>query len=244
MRFDEFLELLLRTAGCTELRLRSSAYPGMKRYSFGDPSPYVLGCALRPGAYLSHRSALEVHGLLPADNRIYVNKEQSAKPPLEGRLSQEAITRAFANNARVSNYVLTWERYSFVLLSGKNTRRLDVSEQQLPDGARVEVTSLERSLVDATVRPSYCGGVENVAVAYAGAKGRLDQARLLKVLARLEYVYPYHQAVGFYMQRAGYAKAELEKIRSLGLQYDFYLAHKLQRPAYSPEWKIYYPRGL
>jgi hypothetical protein len=48
------------------------------------------------------------------------------------------------------------------VLSGKHTGGLEVREMPLASGAKVRVTSLERTLIDATVRPGYVGGVASV----------------------------------------------------------------------------------
>jgi len=51
------------------------------------------------------------------------------------------------------------------------------------------VTSIERTLVDAAVRPQYSGGVTAVLRAYGKAGGRLSIKRLLSILTNLDYLY-------------------------------------------------------
>jgi hypothetical protein len=217
----------------------------LTRLCWGNPSPYSVGVSLRSGAYLSHASAVFLHGLtgeLP--KTIYVNKEQSAKAPGSSGLTQEAIDRAFKNGQRRSTYIFEYDAYRFVLLSGKNTNRLEVSDVQVDDGAVVSVSKLERTLIDIVVRPLYAGGVFEVAKAYVAAKEQVSTSVLLATLRKLAYVYPYHQAIGYYMERAGYERGKLERFRSLGLQYDFYLANKMPLPRYVPEWRLWVPNDL
>jgi hypothetical protein len=64
---------------------------------------------------------------------------------------------------------------------------------------------------------------------------------LVASLKKLDYVYPYHQAIGFYMQRAGYEKARYERLRSLGLNFDFYLSHGLTTRQHNAEWRLFVP---
>lgn len=215
------------------------------RYAWGNVSAYAVAQSLRPQAYLSHASAMFLHGLThQVPKTIYVNKEQSPKPLHEALLSQEALDRAFKNVARVSNYVFLFEEYRFVLLAGKNTGRLEVSEMDGPNGEILQVTKLERTLIDIAVRPVYAGGVFEVLAAYQAAKDRLSFNTLLATLRKLGHAYPYHQAIGFYMERAGYDEAKLSRLRDLGLKWDFYLTHQIADPEYSPTWKLYYPKGL
>jgi hypothetical protein len=237
----------LESQGLTKVVLSSPSVPSapVTRYIWGPLSLYALGASLRPEAYVSHASAVFLHGLteqLP--KTLYVNKEQSAKPAPSGELTQEAIDRAFAGTQRSSTYVYPYEGYRFVILSGKNTNRLEVSQLQDPQGQLVEATKLERTLIDIAVRPAYAGGVFEVMTAYRAAKDRVSVNTLVATLQQLEYVYPYHQAVGFYLQRAGVEPQKLERLKQLGLRFDFYLAHRMGPTAYSPEWRIHFPEGL
>jgi len=221
------------------------AQQNFTRYVWGDASPYAVAQTLKTGAYLSHASAVFLHGLTEQIPKvIYVNKEQSPKPAPEGPLSQGGIDHAFRNAPRVSNYTFKYDDYRITLLSGKNTGRLEVSEMTGPKGEVLEVTKLERTLIDIAVRPNYAGGVFEVLAAYRAAKDRVSFNTLLATLRKLSHVYPYHQAIGFYMERAGYEQAKLDRLRELGLNFDFYLTNRVAKPQYSPTWRIHYPEGL
>ena len=67
---------------------------------------------------------------------------------------------------------------------------------------------------------------------------------MLATLKRLNYLYPYHQAIGFYMQQAGYAAKQYERLKEPGLHFDFYLAHDIRDRDYREEWRVFYPKGL
>lgn len=238
----------LETHGLSRIALRppdSVQTRPIVRFAWGPASMFAVGVSMRLGAYLSHGSAVFLHGLTDQiPKTIYVNKEQSAKPPPAVGLTQEGIDRAFANSQRSSTYVFSHEGYRFVLLSGKFTNRLEVSELKGPQGEFVDVTKLERTLIDIAVRPAYAGGVFEVAKAYRAATDRVSVNTLAATLKQLGYVYPYHQAVGFYLQKAGVEPAKLERLKQLGLSFDFYLSHKMGPTAYSPEWRIHFPEGL
>lgn len=215
------------------------------RYAWGDVSAYAVAETLKTDAYLSHASAVFLHGLTEQIPKvIYVNKEQTPKPEPSGELTQAGIDNAFRNAPRVSNYVFKYDDYRITLLSGKNTGRLEVSELTGPGGEVLDVTKLERTLIDIAVRPNYAGGVFEVLAAYRAAKDRVSFNTLLATLRKLNYVYPYHQAIGFYMERAGYDPAKLNRLKELGLNFDFYLTNRVANPQYSSTWRIYYPEGL
>jgi hypothetical protein len=215
------------------------------RYLWRNPSPIEIASTLRSNAYLCHSSAVFVHGLTQQLPRVlYVNYEQSVKPRPSGELVQSAIDRAFRGKQRESTFAFEYDGFKFILLSGKNTQNLEVQNMLLPTGGKVEVTSLERTLVDIAVRPTYAGGVYQVLDAYQGAKDKVSIGKLIATLKKLDYIYPYHQAIGFYLERSGLGEKQTERLRELGLNYNFYLTHGMKDMAYSDRWKLFHPKGM
>ena len=111
-------------------------------------------------------------------------------------------------------------------------------------GANLRVTNIERTLIDIAVRPAYAGGPLQVLAAYRGAMDRVSVGVLVATLRKLEYIYPFHQAIGFYMERAGYPESKFTRLKELGLEFDFYLSYGVKDPEYIPKWRLYIPRGL
>lgn len=240
----EFLKFVLERTSLQEvdfLALQHSRASNIVRYVWGEASPYQLACSMKRQAYLSHSTAVFLHGLTDQNPKtIYVNHEQTEKSH-SGTLSQENIHRAFASKQRQSKFLFKCGEHQFLLLSGKNTARLEVTAFSEPN---VEVTSIERTLIDIAVRPAYGGGVYHVLDVYRAAKDRFSIRKLIATLKKLNYVYPYHQVIGFYMQRAGYREKDYSALKELGLNFDFYLAHDLREKDFDSEWRLFFPRNF
>lgn len=245
MTFTSFLKFLIDETKLREITIPSEHYSDEKRYIWDDPSIYSIALSLKPKSYLTHGSAVVLHGLTDQiPKTLYVNYEQSPKPQ-GSSLTQESIDRAFANRQRQSNLTYKYEDFQIVVINGKHTDRLEVTQLPGNDGELLNVTKLERTLIDIAVRPNYAGGVVQVLEAFERAKPKVSINTLVATLKKLNYVYPYHQVIGFYMERAGYAESQWQKLLKLGLRFDFYLTYQLPaNKKCDPKWRLYYPDGL
>ncbi|MDR3712334.1 MAG: hypothetical protein P4L51_05925, partial [Puia sp.] len=246
---NQFIRFMLENTPLREVSIRAADLDNWhlrraSRYVWDSASPYAVAATIEQGAYLSHGTAVLLHGLtdqLP--HTIYVNREQTSEGRSYDSLTQESIDTAFSHKPRTSNAVFTYEQSQIVLMHGKNTGRLEVGTIEF-NRERLPVTKLERTLIDITVRPIYGGGVYQVLEAYRSAKDRISTATLVATLAKLEFVYPYHQAIGFYMQKAGYPSKALARLKALDMPFNFYLAHDIRDRAFDPEWRLFYPKGF
>lgn len=243
------IDMMAREGRLAEIELRReasrSSRGAIKRYAWGNASPHQIALSLRKGSYLSHSTAMFLHALTEqVPKTIYANKEQSTKPRSSTGLSQPAIDRAFKSSPRTSKNIFVSGGYRYVLLSGKQTGRLEVSGIRTATGETIEATNLERTLIDVVVRPAYAGGVYEILEAYRSAKNRLDFDILFATLVELDYVYPYHQSIAFLMERASYPEAHLSKLRELGISWNFYLDYKIEEPAFDESWKLFHPKGI
>lgn len=241
----EFIEFMQRRGELRVHLFKADNYAEkVTRYSWGEVSPYALATSIRKNAYLTHGTAMFIHGITDLNPKtIYINHEQSPKPS-GGNLSQRGLDLAFAGKQRTSKLTFTNGQIQVLVINGKNTGRLEVENAKDPEGSEVEVTSLERTLIDIAVRPAYAGSIFQVLDAYIEAKDRISINRISMILKRLEYVYPYHQAIGFLLERAGCSPERCELLQKMGLEFDFYLTHGMKEPEYNERWQLYFPRGL
>lgn len=210
-------------------------------------SIYKITSRIATKGYFSHYSALYLNDLTEQiPKTIYINSEQMPKPINKSSLIQKNIDLAYSRKQRISNNFATFENYTIYLLNGKNTKNLGVIELSLDDNVRVNVANIERTLIDIVVRPSYSGGIQQVLDSFKiASKKNVSINKLCSILKKLDYVYPYHQAIGFYLERSGaYKKYQIDLLRKFDKNYNFYLFHNIKEKEYSKDWKIFYPKGF
>jgi hypothetical protein len=244
--YDRFAELLIEQSLLQEVRLAFPSRPGtVLRYCWEDVATTEIVQSINRAGYFSHYSAMQLNGLtLQIPKVIYFNIEQKATPG-GGTLTQAGIDRAFKAKCRTSSNIVHHGDRSICLLSGGNTGQLGVEIMDAPEGeSQIRVTSVERTLIDATIRPVYSGGVFEVRGAFAAAKERVSVNKLTAMLKKLDYTYPYHQAIGFFMERAGYRDTQLKLLRKFPIEFDFYLDYALKEVEYDSHWRIYFPKDF
>jgi hypothetical protein len=144
----------------------------------------------------------------------------------------------------MSKYVYAFDSYRVVLLSGKQTGQAGVADLKGPEGETLPATTLARTLVDIVVRPAYAGGITQVLEAYRGARGKVTGPEIAGILTELDYVYPYHQAVGYLLEKAGFAPDDAGVLKKIGMRFDFYLTHGMKQPRYEESWRLFVPQGF
>jgi len=241
----KFISFLIEKS---KLQKKVFEFPTRKinRYTWGDISLYELVLSLKPLSFFSHYSAMYFNNLTnQVPKTIYLNHEQTPKPKSPGKLTQEKIDFAFRCKTRLSNTITKYGDANVRVLNSMYTGDLGVTKIEVSEGFNVRLTDIERTLIDITVRPEYSGGPIEVLAAFRNAVEKVSINKLVSILKNIGYIYPYHQAIGFYLEVSGvYRKSQIELLRKIGMQHNFYLMHQIQNPKYSSKWKLFYPEAL
>lgn len=215
-------------------------------FSWKTRDEFTVISGLKSDSYFTHYSALYLHQLsLQIPKTIYLNFEHN--PIMNSKMEENSLTQSSIDNAFKGSQRKSLSSYSFFdkkiyITNGKYTGKLGVIKK-LNDIQCFDFTDLERTLIDISVRPVYSGGVFEVLEAYRLAKNKVNVAKMADYLVRLNYIYPYHQVIGFYMEKAGYTEADLGYFTK-EIQFNFYLTYDIRNKAFSDRWKLFYPKGF
>ena len=148
------------------------------------------------------------------------------------------------DRCRISNNRIDFRDIKVCLLNGQNTSRLGVTKTDF-NGLTINVTNIERTLIDSTVRTVYTGGIGEVAKAFANAIEKFSVEKIADYLRDLNYTYPYHQAIGYYLDRtAKFSDNELSPLRKYPVEFDFFITYQLRNPDYNEKWRLFIPKGF
>lgn len=214
-------------------------------YGYGEPPLNILALSLKKNSYLSHYSAVVFHNLTEQiPKTIFVSSELSKKIEKESSLTQEKIKEALSKEQRTSSQQATINDYTIYLLEGKYTGQKGIITQEDAQKNNIRVTDLERTLIDIAVRPNYAGGIYEVLKAYENAVDNVSINRLNSYLKHLNFIYPYEQVIGFYLEKTGvYRDTQIDLLKR-DFEYDFYLTYAMKDMEYSQKWRLFYPKGF
>lgn len=243
----DFIAFLVKQGWLRTIRLELPNRP-LAVYTWGDIPVLQALLHVKENSYFSHYTAMRWLGLTEqVPNTLYLSHERPGPSANRSELNQEAIDGAFRSPPRISQNIAQFGDWRVALISSAQAGDEGVVQDvQSGYGAptTVRFTNMERTLIDAVVRPSYSGGVGEVAKAFEMAQDRFSANALAFMLRRLDYNYPYHQAIGFYMERAGYRGRQLERFKKLPMPLDFYLTHGMDQTRYVRDWKIHVPANF
>lgn len=254
----DFIKFLTDQNIIKPIKVQISKNKSQIKYLFGEPDKYLTPLTIAKDAYFSHFTAMYLHDLteyLP--KKIYITTEQSQKNNSQKNrsLKQKNIDKAFSKSMRKTNHIAEFDNFKVYILNGKFTDKLGVPSKHyfldLQNTNQVKnnvkelfVTDVERTLLDCTIRPGYCGGVQEVLEGYKRAQDIISVNKLLVYLKKMDLVYPYHQAIGFYLEKANYGESQLKLVENIDIEYDFYLTYNIKDKTYSKRWQLYYPKFL
>lgn len=245
---SKFITFLVKRTKLREIEIKfpSTLIRNFYRYSWGEASPLAIAASLKPEFYFSHYTAMFFHQLTEqVPKKIYLTWQQPEKARIIKPLAQKKIDWAFSQRPRISENIASCNGHQICILYGMHTGSLGIIESEGPEGEKLRVTDVERTLIDITVRPFYAGGVFEVLKAFKFAKDRVSINKLAVMLKKIGYIYPYHQAIGFYIEKSGvYKESAINIFRKMNINYDFYLTYQMKDKAYSKDWRLFYPKGL
>ncbi len=220
-------------------------------YTWGEIDSMLVLMCLIDNSFYSHYTAMRIHGLTEQiPKTIYISVEKKSPTHNPDNLSQEAIDSAFQKQPRATQNIveLSDGKSRVAFLQSAYHEEIGLEDIRIvtknPEGIPIRCTSLERTMIDIAIRPFYAGGVAEVMKAFENAKGLLKVNKMSAMLKKMKFLYPYHQVIGYYLERAGYKSTLVDIFRDQPMDYDFYLTHGMEHTNYCEAWRLFIPQGF
>jgi hypothetical protein len=213
-------------------------------------SLYETATAMFPAGYFCNLSAIYCQSLTnQVPKTVYICTESNArKTRANDALTDSKLRQAFLKPHRYTSFIFNFPAGDLVMIermrqTDSGVVSISSSAGLLPYNSRV--SCVERALIDAVVSPQYNGGIASVADYFAHARGRIDMIKLIDIYRELDFIYPYYQAIGFFLERTGMSDLAGIFRAAFAPKNRFYLDHNAKSSwKYDERWMIYYPEGV
>lgn len=237
----DFIKYIKEVCSINEINSLNESQSIIPLYAKIDADIYDLAAAVSRSSYFSFYTAISIHGLtLQLPKHLYMTNERKSLIRISNSLQQENIDAAFSKRPRQTSNVRSILNFQLHLINGQSNNRLGV----VPFRDCYYVTDVERTIIDSVVRPFYAGGVTQIFEAIVNAKNIIDIDKLVYYYKQMNFIYPYFQAIGFYLDRAGYDNNALAPFLKMRQVHKFYLTYNMRFTEFDPRWNLYYPRGF
>lgn len=198
---------------------------------------YDFACSLENKSFFPMFTSLNIQGLSNyRSNFVFISRERKERNNFTSRsLTQDAIDKAFSSNPRRTKAHDVINGYNLVLLESNNTEGIGIINY---NGYRV--SSINRAFIEIISNIHYFISPNNVINEFKIIKNKLDIDEILKIIEKFDFVYPYYQLAGYYLEEIGFTKNELFKFYSKKSDLIFYTIKNKKKYEFNEYWNIKY----
>ena len=203
---------------------------------------------LYPTGYISYKTALDYYNNDIPDNIYYCVEQTTNYNILKNKeeLEQSKIDQAFLKNYKLPKKLASIFNYNIFIIHTKYTNKAGIIECNFKN-SKIYLPEVERLLIDIIVRPELSGGIKDVINAYSNILLKYENVfnlkRLLEILNKLDYIYPYFQTIGYLLDRNLVNTLPFDAFKHK--QYKFYLTKGSINQSdllFDKKWNLFIPK--
>ncbi|MCG3680045.1 hypothetical protein [Aliarcobacter butzleri] len=198
---------------------------------------YDFVYSLEKNGFFSMFTSLNIQGLTNfRDNFIFISKERRKRVNFNSKdITQEAIDKAFTNKPRRTKAHDTIYNYNVVILESNNTQEIGIIKYK-----DYKISSINRAFVEIISNIQYSKTPDDVIYEFKNLKDKLDINEIFNIIEKFDFVYPYYQLAGYYLEKIGYLKEELSKFVNKKTDLIFYTIKNKEKYTLDEYWGIKY----
>ncbi|MDN5063330.1 hypothetical protein [Aliarcobacter butzleri] len=198
---------------------------------------YDFVYSLEKNGFFSMFTSLNIQGLTNfRDNFIFISKERMKRVNFNSKdITQEAIDKAFTNKPRRTKAHDTIYNYNIVILESNNTQEIGIIKYK-----GYKISSINRVFVEIISNIQYSKTPDDVIYEFKNLKDKLDINEIFNIIEKFDFVYPYYQLAGYYLEKIGFLKEELSKFFNKKTDLIFYTIKNKEKYTLDEYWAIKY----
>ena len=170
------------------------------------------------------------------DNFVFISKERVKRTEFKTKeLSQKSIDEAFKKQPRRTKALDKLDNFNIVILETNFTNNYEIINFE-----GYKISSINRGFVEIISNIQYFQSSEIVIDLFKEMKTSLDIEKIYNLIEKFDFLYPYFQLFGFYLEKIGFLKEELIKFYARKTDLKFYTQKAKDSYSFDDYWNIYY----
>ncbi|QKJ22432.1 hypothetical protein [Poseidonibacter lekithochrous] len=198
---------------------------------------YDFTYSLESRSFFPMFTSLNIQGLSNFREKfVFVSKERSQRSDFKSKnIKQDAIDNAFSKKPRMTQARDRINGFNVVMLESNNTEEIEIIQY-----GKYKVSSVNRAFVEVISNIQYFKSPEDVIEQFRKIKDQLDIDKIFDVIKKFDFVYPYYQLAGFYLEKIGVNKDKLNIFYEMKSTLKFYTVKNKEIYSFDDHWNIYY----
>lgn len=171
------------------------------------------------------------------DNFIFYSTELSKKNQYKNdiELKQDIVDEVFSKPYRKTKKYFKYEDKYIVQLSPKYSNNYEVIEYN-----GYNISSINRVFVELMVNIQYFKDENYLIEIIKPLKEKFNINKIYSIIEKFDYIYPYFQLAGYYLEKIGFDKGELMIFKNRVTPIKFYTQKMLENKKFNEYWNIYH----
>ncbi|MEA1915187.1 MAG: hypothetical protein U9N30_07705 [Campylobacterota bacterium] len=211
------------------------------RYTFLDGKKfnvYKFAESLESKSFFSMSTALNIQDISTFRNDfIFISKISTPKYNYNdhNQLTQDSIDSAFKKAPRKTKNYGTKDGKNIVILEPKSANMNTIINFN-----GYKVSSINRTFIEMIVNVQYFKSPKHLIDLFINLKDKIDPKRVCIIIENFDFIYPYQQLAGFYLEKVGFSRKELTYFKKEVKKFKFYTQKAKSEYQYDSYWQIYY----
>lgn len=216
----------------------------------GTPSAFDIALSLKKNTFLTGYYMMSINGWTEYIPKIiHVNWVRNSFEKKDTVIDNDNLQMIAFKEKHFSKLRFSYDHYEIVVLNGQVMKKYKhnhfkeiESRFELPVYAKTYID--ERLLIESLINYQYFGGADIVWEAGITKSSNLDLDLLLIIYKEMELIYPYANAIGYWLESAGVGSKYLSKWLKLvnnDLQFHLFLGDK-ERRIFNQKWNLFIPK--